>query len=56
MSRASPPHQQTWPALAKRKRNRAEKLERLAAQSRAEADDLDRRWAAWSAKRKVRAA
>jgi hypothetical protein len=37
---ASPPYQQTWPALAQRKRNRAEKLERQAARSRAEADEL----------------
>ena len=43
------PYQQTWPALAQRKRNRAEKLERLAAQSRAEADELDRRYAAFDA-------
>jgi hypothetical protein len=53
MPRASPPYQQTWPALAKRKRNRAEKLERLAARSRAEAEELDRRYAAFSAKRKA---
>ena len=53
MPHRSSPYQQTWPALAQRKRNRAEKLERQAAQSRAEADELDRRYAAFDAKRKA---
>jgi hypothetical protein len=48
---ASSPYQQTWPALAARKRNMADRLEQEAARRRREADDLDRRWQAYRAKR-----
>jgi len=40
----TPPFEQTLPALAARKRNRAERLERQAKQARSEADELDRQW------------
>ena len=48
---ASPPYQQSWPPLAARKRKLAAKLEAQAAQARAEADELDRRWREFAAKR-----
>lgn len=50
------PLQQTWPSLVVRKRNAAEKLERAAAQKRAEADDLQRRWEEYRARRDARVA
>lgn len=55
MPYASTPLQQTWPSLAARKRRGAEKREREAARMRAEADDLDRRWREYIAKREARA-
>lgn len=51
MPYASTPLQQTWPSLAARKRAGAEKREREAERMRAEADELDRRWREYVAKR-----
>jgi hypothetical protein len=49
------PLEQTWPSLAARKRLAAEKREREAARMRAEADDLERRWRDYVAKRDAKA-
>lgn len=49
------PLQQTWPSLAARKRLGAAKREREAARMRAEADDLERRWNDYRAKRAAKA-
>jgi hypothetical protein len=51
---ASSPYQQTWPALAARKRRMADRLEREAVRRRTEADALERRWRAYQAKRDAR--
>jgi hypothetical protein len=50
------PREQTWPSLAARKRQGAIKREREAARLRAEADQLDRKWAAYVSRRDSRKA
>jgi len=49
------PLQQTYLALATRKRTAAERKEREARQQRAEADELERKWREFSRKRAAHA-
>jgi hypothetical protein len=51
MPHRSTPVEQTWPARAKRKRISAERLEQQARTKRLEAEEFDRKYAAYCAQR-----
>jgi hypothetical protein len=51
MPHRSTPVEQTWPGQASRKRMAAERKEQEARRQRIEADELDRKWAAYCAAR-----
>jgi hypothetical protein len=51
MPHRSTPVEQTWPSLAARKRRAAERREQRAAELRAEAVELERRWHEYVAER-----
>jgi hypothetical protein len=51
MPHRSTPVEQTWPARAKRKRMSAERLEQQARTKRLEAEEFDRKYAAYCAQR-----
>jgi hypothetical protein len=55
MPHRSTPVEQTWPGRAKRKRMAAERREQEARRLRYEAEEFDRKWAAYCAERDAQA-